>query len=139
MSLTETTTQLNAPVSPGDKMDERQVTQADGVTVADRPVVVIAGPRGYDPTTAEFDDVQTVNADPGESAYALPTLGMGLVNDTPQGYVAGEVRPISITTEGRIRVSSSTALTYLDMFGDTSPIDCDSESCDITDVPNPWF
>lgn len=43
---------------------------------------------------------------------ATGPMVQGVVNDTPNSYVAGELRPMSMTPEGRLRVS--TAPSYID-------------------------
>lgn len=110
---TETTTTLN-PGAGGDALDERTVTQADGSTQAKRAVVAIAGHNGS-------DNVQPVASDPGESPMSLPTIGTALVSDLAEsGYVDGQVRALSLTNEGRLRVASEAkrTMTPEDFFGD---------------------
>jgi hypothetical protein len=122
--MSDTTTTLNAG-SGGDSMDESLATQSDGITTAKRPRVVLGGDTGYTSANGVNDIVQPVNSDPGNSPMALPTIALGLVDDTPSVYLVGQTRAISLTTEGRIRVASIQATVYLDMFGDTGPIETD--------------
>lgn len=100
--MSDTTTTLN-PGAAGDKMDESQVLQSDGVTSAKRPRVVIGGDAGYN--GSNNDIVQPVKADPGANPMVLPVMGLAVVSDTINSYVDNEVRPMSLTTEGRLRVS----------------------------------
>lgn len=110
--MSDTTTTLNAG-SGGDVMDESLVTQSDGATQAKRPRVVIAG----DASGSAI--VDPVDADPGESPYSLPALGMALVGDTPPtNYVQGEIRPLSMSSDGRIRVVAAPSANHFDFFGD---------------------
>ena len=46
----------------------------------------------------------------------LRSLLAGLVSDTPSSYLPDQVKPLSINTEGRLRVSSVEANNYLEMF-----------------------
>jgi hypothetical protein len=111
--MSDTTTQLQHTDSPGgDLMDEELITQAgDGITQAKRPRVVVAGKTGA-------SIVDPVAVDPGPSPYSLPALGMALVSDTPNNYKDMELRPVSITPEGRVRVSMVAAAMDPDYFGD---------------------
>lgn len=52
----------------------------------------------------------------GSGGISGPVI-QGVVNDTPETWLTGEVRSLSLTTEGRLRVSSSVAFTDLDLFG----------------------
>jgi hypothetical protein len=129
--MSNTTTTLN-PGSGGDVMDESLVTQSDGSTQAKRPRVVIGG----DASGSAL--VDPVNADPGPSPYSIPTLLIALVNDTPNvGLISDQLRPLSLTTDGRLRVTSISAAVYMDFFGDTGPIETDSPAI-LTSPPNPW-
>lgn len=112
----DATTRLSLGTQDGDKMDESQVTQAgDGVTVAKRPRVVLAG----DASGAAV--VDPVAADPGANPYSIPALGMALVDDSPQSYVPTQLRPLSMTTDGRIRVAVAAAQNSPDYFGCDAP------------------
>lgn len=53
----------------------------------------------------------------GATTTPAGPLIQGLVNDTPSTWIDGEIRPISITAEGRVRVSSVPAMVDLDFFG----------------------
>lgn len=110
MANNDTTTTLN-PGSGGDTMDESLVTQSDGVTQAKRPRVVIGGNAG------SGDLVQPTASDPGANPYSLPTLLQGVVNDTPTSYSIGDIRALLLTTEGRLRVSTTPSENYLNFFG----------------------
>lgn len=98
MTAQDTTTTLN-PGAGGDVMDGSLVTQAGtGSAVAKRQRVVISG----DAQGAAV--VDPVVADPGASPYSVPALAMALVDDTPESYQPGEIRPVSMRTDGAIRV-----------------------------------
>ena len=113
-------------------MDESLITQSDGTTQAKRPRVVIAG----DQSGASV--VDPIKADPGSPVYSVPVLGSALVDEArPGGFISGEIRPMSMTTDGRVRVSSSEAAAYMDMFGDTSPIETDPRGY-LDMKNNPW-
>ncbi len=105
--MSDTTTTLN-PGSSGDVLDETLALQSDGVTQAKRPRVVIGGNTGWDGSTNDL--VLPVKADAGKNPTSLPTLPQCVVNDSPEsGYVAGELRSLSMTTDGRLRVASAPA------------------------------
>lgn len=134
MSASDGFVQIN-PDSSGQKVDVSKLT-VSGNTV-DRQRIVISS--DIDP----YAFVPVANTDPNwETDYGLvvrnvfPARGetsntvtgpmiQAVVNDTPENYVPGAIQPISLTTEGRIRVAVTEALTYLDFFGD----DSDSEFC----------
>lgn len=133
--MSDTTTVLNPGVG-GDSMDESQVLNGSAATVK-RPRVVIGGDAGV--VSGANDLVQPVKTDPGASVMSLPTLAQALVNDSPEsGYSTGELRPLSMTNDGRLRVSVIAARvieTYFDpgeksMWGDLQS--------DITQVGSPW-
>lgn len=132
--MADTTTVLNVG-SGGDKMDESSVLQSDGVTSAKRPRVVIGGDAGFG--TAN-DLVQPVVTDPGVSPSSLPALAVALVNDTPNVYLVGELRPLSTTPEGRLRVSTVQASTYMNFFGNTSPLATDPDDFVFCPSNDPW-
>jgi hypothetical protein len=118
--MSDTTTTLNSG-SGGDSMDESLVAQSDAVTQAKRPRVVIGGDAGYDSETDENDLVQPVREDPGANPASLPVLVVAVVNDTPEsGYAPGELRRLSLTSSGRLRVASEPAQTKLDFFAGCS-------------------
>jgi hypothetical protein len=133
MAVNDTTTTLN-PGAAGDKMDESLVTQSDGVTQAKRPRVVIGGDAG----NQSADLIQPVAVDPGISPMALPVMPIGLVSETPSVYVDGQTRPLSLTPEGRLRTSTVQAVTHMDLFGDTRPIETDPDDLDLTPGSSPW-
>lgn len=115
MANNDTTTLLNPGVG-GDTMDESLVLQSDAVTSAKRPRVVIGGNAGYDTAEEVNDLVQPVSEDPGASPMSLPTLPQALVADTPPSYAEGELRPLSLSSEGRLRVVSVQAVLYADFY-----------------------
>lgn len=131
--MSDTTTILSRGTQDGDVMDADLITQSDGVTQAKAQRVELRG-------TATGSTVQPAAADPGANPYSLPALAVALVDDGPPGgYLVGEIRPLSATSEGRLRVSDSPAITYLDMFGDTSPLATDPDECTLTDLgDNPY-
>lgn len=132
--MADTTTTLNTG-SGGDVMDETSALQSDGLTTAKRPRVVLGGDAGYNGTINDL--VQPVNADPGNSPMSLPALMMGLVNDAVNAYVDNQLRPFSLTADGRLRTTTVHATVYIDFFGDTSPLNTDPAgfiNCSV----NPW-
>jgi hypothetical protein len=46
---------------------------------------------------------------------------MALVSDTRESYLSGETQPMSLTSDGRLRVSMSLADSFIDFFGDLDP------------------
>ena len=84
-------------------MDSTLVTQSDGSTQAKRQRVQIGGSSG----TSLLD---VVSADPGKNANSVPALAEAVVSDLPStNYVDNELRPLSLTADGRLRVSSAPA------------------------------
>lgn len=129
--MSDTTTTLN-PGSGGTVMDESLVTQSDGSTQAHRTRVVIG---------ADDDGEALVNPlaeDPGASPVSLPALAVGLVNDAISSYVAGELRALSMTPEGRLRVSSVPASNNPDYFGDSRVSFAGEMPYENTLGGNPW-
>lgn len=137
--MAETSTVLN-PGAGGDRMHERQVTLADQVTTAKQPVVTIGGEIGAgDDPDGVADIVQPVNEDPGPSPRMLPVLPGALVNDTaPGNYVPGELRALSMTPEGRLRVASIPAYTAFEFFPEKAPFFAQEDALEYTPV-NPYF
>lgn len=65
----------------------------------------------------------------------LRTLNSGLVSDTASSYISGQRKPLSINTEGRLKVSTESAPTYLEFF---LPFDF-GQNIDIRALSNsPW-
>lgn len=52
----------------------------------------------------------------GDATDAVGPMVQGLVSDTPNSYFAGNVQPISLTPEGRLRVSAVDAYTGINFF-----------------------
>jgi hypothetical protein len=109
--VNDTTTTLNTGTG-GDKMDESLVTQSDGVTQAKRTRIVIGGDASG---TALVDPIAS---DPGKNPYSVPALATAVVDESTNTFVDGEVRRLSLTTEGRLRVAAVHPLTGIDFFGD---------------------
>lgn len=47
---------------------------------------------------------------------AIVGIAKGLVDETSQSYVTGETQPLSLNSEGRLRVSTVVADTYMEFF-----------------------
>lgn len=134
--MADATTTLN-PGTGGDSMDESLVTQPSGPS-AKRPRVVIGGDSGTS-TNQTNDLVQPVSADPGANPNSSPVLPTGLVNDTPpDDYIAGELRPLSLTSEGRLRVAVAPAEISINFFGDDGPGDTDPYEFNMS-APSSFF
>lgn len=121
-----------APDSSGKKVDASElVVNAETVQ---RQRFVIA-----DDADA-FALAAVLNAEPDSDAYGVvvrvvaPAQGdssdgvhgpmvQGVVNETPEAHSPGEVRPLSLTTDGRVRVSATQANTSLNFF-ESSLGDC---------------
>jgi hypothetical protein len=83
-------------------------------TMANSIPVVVASDQSVLPVVGQ------TTSNPGASPASLPTLGMALVDDAlPTNYNAGELRPTSMTSDGRIRVATSPIDRDFDFFGDT--------------------
>lgn len=76
-------------------------------------VIAIDGDAGY--TDGETAQNLTQTSD-GRLRVGVA----GLVSEVPESYITGEVRSLSLTTEGRLRVATFPAATELDMFVDFS-------------------
>ena len=126
--MADTTTALRGSSAPADLMDESLVTQSDQVTQAKRPRVVIGG----DVSGSAL--VDPINTEPTASPYSVPVLGMGLVDESPPGnYVRGELRPMSVTAEGRLRVSTIPGAIFPDYYGEDVV-----EFFSLSQGGNPW-
>lgn len=44
------------------------------------------------------------------------SMVQGLVNDTPNMYLVGQIQPLSLTPDGRLRTTTYPASTYMEMF-----------------------
>jgi hypothetical protein len=95
-------------------------------------------------------DVLAVDGDPGyvegdlgknltqTEDGRLRVLTGALVSDTPEQYLGGDVRSLSVTTEGRLRVSTYPANTEMDMAPDFSSCVPDMQNR-MWDIPStPW-
>jgi hypothetical protein len=133
--VSDTTTTLN-PGAAGDVMDESLALQGDGLTSAKRPRVTIGGDVGFDGT--KNDLVQPVRKDPGASPASLPVLGVALVGDTMPTYVDSELRPLSVTNDGRLRTSTSPARVDMVMFEPAEHSMWGELSVDPTQNSSPW-
>jgi len=71
----------------------------------------------------------------GSGVDAVGPMAQGLVSDTPNSYLEGELRPLSMTSEGRMRVTTVPASTYLELFRAPSPF---FDIPDLTEAENPW-
>lgn len=66
-------------------------------------------------------------------------LGEAIVSNTPETYSVGNVVPLSVTTEGRLRVSAAEAVTFLDHFGpDADAMSALNGNKSLWGGPNPW-
>lgn len=135
--MADSTTTLSTNVGTGDKMDESLVTQGDLVTQAKRPRVVLAGDRGAD-ADGVVDVVQPVSEDPGASPFAVPALAIAVVKETPNTFLEGELRGLSLTTEGRLRVATQPAVTYMDLFGGEGNPSTDPDDFKFLPSTNPF-
>lgn len=76
-------------------------------------------------------------------ADGLEVKVKGLVSDSRQSYNDGDIKQLSITTDGRLRVATSESATYVEMFlvpGDLFfGVPDMTQSSAYVDVPNnPW-
>lgn len=115
--MNDSVTTLN-PGSGGDSVDSSLVTQSNGTVQAKRQRVVLGGDAGQCPD-GQTDLVQPIDADPGASPSALPVAPVALVDEAlPGGYVTGDMRVLSMTSDGRLRVSASPPQIDVDFFGE---------------------
>lgn len=68
----------------------------------------IAGVKATPPISTDYGAiVRQVNPAQGDSATAISgPMVQGVVNDTPSSYIVAAIQPLSLTPEGRLRVSS---------------------------------
>lgn len=133
--MADTTTVLNPGVG-GDSMDESQVSNSVPALVK-RPRVVIGGDAGV--VSGVNDLVQPVKVDPGVSVMSLPALAQALVSDSPEsGYSTGELRPMSLTNDGRLRVSVVEARIIETFFSAHEKSMWGDQQADITQSSSPW-
>lgn len=72
------------------------------------------------------------------------TIVKGVVSDTPSNYIPDEVKPLSLSTDGRVRVLASDAPVYLEFFHAQAPFFNVPKLTNATDGPwaldqcNPW-
>lgn len=100
------------------------------------------------PSSASAATALAVDADAGYSDGAtgqaltqtldgrLRVVTSGLVSDTPESYISGTMRTLSLNSDGRLRVSAVPAPTYLEMFMDESNIIFDMPA--LTSNSNIW-
>lgn len=97
--MTDTYVQVQ-PDSTGKKIRTNELTV--GVDVVEQQVVELADDAGEPLATAPGDAI-------GSTKGIMPQV---LVGDTPPGdYVDGELRPLSMTNDGRLRVATYPART----------------------------
>lgn len=72
-------------------------------------------------------------------AGLLRTLSYAKVSDSPESYLDGDNKPLSLNSEGRLRVAVAPATTYMDFFGtDFASVDSDDFG-NMFDISNsPW-
>lgn len=66
---------------------------------------------------------------------ASGTITKALVSDAVESYIGGEVRPLSLTTDGRLRTTSIDAPTYMEFF---TAFDFGSPQDIWTPTNSPW-
>lgn len=72
-----------------------------------------------DTGTAEIR-TQIVTDSNGNAVNQQVTTAEGVVNDTPTvGLITGNTAPLSMTADGRLRVSVVQAVTYMELFPDS--------------------
>lgn len=142
----------HSPDSSGKKIDTSELT-VNSNTV-ERQRVVIAS------DSTDVGLVPVKNSQPVSTDYALVTrvvhpdqnsdgttvsgpVSQAVVNDTVEQYSVNTVQTLSITTEGRLRVSSVQANVYLEMFDDPDGMGGDNPSSNplafkYNTSDNPW-
>jgi hypothetical protein len=76
--------------------------------------------------SANLDVALSTRLKPADTLTAVTTVSTitnpvqisGLVSDSPESYISNAVQPLSLTSDGRLRVSSMAATSDLDFFGD---------------------
>jgi hypothetical protein len=100
-------------------VERQRINVADPVNPAGLGGVINTTPASTD-YGLEVREV-SVNSEGATPVIPVGPTVFGRVNDTPESYVAGELHPLSITSEGRLRVSNFPAYTDLDFFGSDNP------------------
>lgn len=137
-----------APDGAGKKMDTSEIVV--GANTVERERIVLsddADPAGLAPTRA----VAPAATDYGTHVRHVPrntegdvvavTAGetpLASVNETPESYVTGQVRPLSLTTEGRLRVASRQAMDDLEFFRIDGPMAFDVPHLTATASADLW-
>jgi hypothetical protein len=114
------------PDSTGKKVRTGEVTDGNGNTV-EQQVVQLA-----DSTGAEVTVTQGAT---GTSKSMV--LAGALVNDDPPSYNVDEARPLSMTTDGRLRVSLSDIFRDMSFFSKTESAKWDNIEATFK-VGSPW-
>lgn len=137
-----------APDSTGKKVDTSEL--AVGANSVERQRVVLADNtdaagfakvQGTAPAAADGGlTVREVGAGQGDSSAAVRgPMVQGVVSDTPEAFVDGELRPFSLTTDGRLRATVVAANTWMNLFDFGLGENPGSDPAQFTSGPtNPW-
>ncbi|MEO6293046.1 MAG: hypothetical protein ABIO88_10560 [Burkholderiaceae bacterium] len=95
------------------------ITNPVAVTAAALPLPANAAQEAGGNLAALVTQLTALLVAQGASApTASGPLVQGYVSDSPNNYLDNEVRPLSLNSDGRLRVATTPAATNLDFFGD---------------------
>jgi hypothetical protein len=94
---------------------------------ADKALVVAVSPNNSVSVSSVATEDAPAYTEAAAEAFSQDLAGnlrvriAALVSDALESYLPNEVRPLSLTSDGRLRTSSAQAEEYLDFFGDLNP------------------
>lgn len=100
---------------------------------ATQPVSAASLPLPPDAST-ETTLAKLALAQAASGASTSGPMVQALVDDAPPTYIAGNIQPLSLTNEGRLRVSAAAALDNIRFFEDDFPVYAGSPSY----ISSPW-
>ena len=116
------------PLPTGQQLDSSEVTVAAQLVQRERDCIAdptdplgIARVKNGPPAPGDADYGVATRPIPRHASGDQPAAPagdtpFGIVSDTPENYVPGEARPLSLTPGGRLRVATVVADTYLEFF-----------------------
>lgn len=87
-----------------------------------------------DSTGKKVSTTEVTQSDGETTVEVQDVVAKAEVNDAPSAYLPGEIAALSLTTDGRLRVTTVVAATHLNFFGPFSSV----HETNPWSVPNPW-
>lgn len=97
---------------------------------ADKALVVAVSPNNTVPVTVAALGV----AQGADATSVTGPMVQALVSDARESYLSNTIRPLSLTSDGRLRVSTSPADSYINFFGEFG-LNGDADNFGICDSP----